>query len=72
VAYYDLQDVAVFGAFLVLLFTRALGHKLALLGLASQEVARIQANRLQLGAIKTSDGRAIQVIPQSFIQGIEL
>jgi hypothetical protein len=64
----SLIAVASFGALLVVIFTHALDHRLALLNLSSEEAAQIHANRLQLAAIKAQDTRAVQAITASFIQ----
>ncbi|MGA7318609.1 MAG: MFS transporter [Silvibacterium sp.] len=64
----SLIAVASFGALLVVIFTHALDHRLALLNLSSEEAAQIHANRLQLAAIKAQDTRAVHAITESFIQ----
>ncbi len=64
----SLIAVASFGALLVVIFTHALDHRLALLNLSSEEAAQIHANRLQLAAIKVQDTRAVHAITESFIQ----
>ena len=63
----SLIAVAAFGAWLVVIFTHKLDHQLALLNLPPEEVTQIQASRLQLGAIKTTDPHAMHAITDSFI-----
>jgi EmrB/QacA subfamily drug resistance transporter len=68
----SLMAVALLGAFLVMIFTRELQHQFTVLELPAQETAQIEANRLQLAAIKTSDARIMSAIANSFIHAYRI
>ena len=63
----SLIAVAVFGALLVTVFVHTLNHQLASLQLPPEMRAEIQANHLQLAAMKMPDDRAMHAIAQSFV-----
>jgi len=63
----SLIAVAAFGALLVTVFVHTLNRQLASLSLPSEMLAEIQANHLQLAAMKVPDDRAMNAIAQSFV-----
>ena len=63
-----LISIAAFGALLVTVFNASLDRRLATLSLPSDLLAQIHANRLQLAAMKVSNGQASQAIAASFVR----
>lgn len=63
----SLIAVAAFGALMVTVFNNSLDHHLAALHLPPDVSAEIQANRLQLAAIKVANTPAMQAIAASFV-----
>ena len=59
--------VAAFGALLVMVFDESLDRRLANLGLPSDVLAEVHANRLQLAAMRVSNAQAMQAVAASFV-----